>query len=51
MAAKPEQICGYEKSPGYKEELKKQMKRKRRRDGKALIEDAPKRNIYYGWST
>lgn len=47
---KPEKICQGEWSSGYKKYLKLVAKRRRRRLGKKLLDKAPKKNEYYGWS-
>lgn len=43
-------ICKGESSSGYKKELKRQMKRKRRREEKQLLGNTHKKNEYKGWS-
>jgi hypothetical protein len=47
---KPEKICEDEWSPGYKKYLKLVAKRRRRRLEKRLLDKAPKKNEYKGWS-
>jgi len=37
-------------TPGYRKEIKKHTKRRRRKLEKKLLDDAPIKNEYYGWS-
>jgi len=47
---KPEKIDRGEWNRNYKKYLKKITKRKRRRLEKILLDKAPVKNEYYGWS-
>lgn len=51
MAAHPEQIngCLYV-GPQARRDVKRDMRRKIRREGKALLDDAPKRREFRGWA-
>lgn len=49
MAAKPEQVCKYT-SPEYKRYIKKLASRYYRRVAKRLLDEAPKKKVYSGYS-
>ena len=50
MGLRFEQKSKGEFLPGYKRYLKWAARRKRRRQEKTLMEEAPRRNRYAGWS-
>lgn len=49
---KAEKICRRHTSSGYRKELKRKLKRARRRDEQKNVEDAGTKNSHYtrGWS-
>ena len=50
MSARPEQIDNGEWNRYYKKFLKRIAKRRRRRIEKAMLDDAPKKDEYKGYS-